>query len=90
LFVDNVAEAMKQLKSKIDELDATKNKLTDVSVQKDNLQNQWNDVNQVLLTVRMSCNLGSVEYSYLSYCVKLTNEDMLIAPPPLWLPIVGP
>ncbi|KAL5261605.1 hypothetical protein ACHWQZ_G007336 [Mnemiopsis leidyi] len=43
---DNVAEAMKQLKSKIDELDATKNKLTDVSVQKDNLQNQWNDVNQ--------------------------------------------
>ena len=38
---------MKQLKSKIDELDATKNKLTDVSVQKDNLQNQWNDVNQV-------------------------------------------
>ena len=44
---------MKQLKSKIDELDATKNKLTDVSVQKDNLQNQWNDVNQVkILLVR--------------------------------------
>ena len=40
---------MKHLKVKIDELDVTKVRLTDISVQKDTLQNQWNDVSQVRL-----------------------------------------
>ena len=38
---------MKELKAKIDEFDATKNKLTEMIQQKETLQCQWTDVNQV-------------------------------------------
>ena len=47
-YSDNVAETMKQLKSNIDELDKAKSKLNDVSGQRDNLQNQINDKNDIL------------------------------------------
>ena len=45
--LDNVAEAMKDLKPKIDELENTKEKLKEVSKQKVAIQQQWNDLNQV-------------------------------------------